>query len=231
MTLGAAPSRFAPKMILAEWRALWCFSALARHIGEAMPAVRRARSSGGRRSTRLHRRISHDSRGRTVAICAKNDVGGMEGFIGVLGTVGGALRMNAGAHGTQIGSYVRGVNLYPFCAISGGGTVSRANSRAQTANGLAWSDVDHLRRSEGKFSLRQDIRPLARLRGQLAIFADPAGQESFGSYFDPLLKQRGDFFAQIGGVVQTRELEAFERGVGRFVQVMPRWSHPLGSHG
>jgi UDP-N-acetylenolpyruvoylglucosamine reductase len=43
----------------------------------------------------------------------------MEGFIGVLGTVGGALRMNAGAHGTQIGSYVRGVNLYPFCAISG----------------------------------------------------------------------------------------------------------------
>jgi len=138
--------------------------------------------------------------------------------------------MNAGAHGTQIGSYVRGVNLYPFCAISGGGTVSRANSRAQTANGLAWSDVDHLRRGEGKFTLRQDIRLLARLRRQFAILADPAGQESFGSYFDPLLKQRGDFFAQIGGVVQTRELEAFERGVGRFVQVIPRWSHPLRSH-
>jgi hypothetical protein len=155
----------------------------------------------------------------------------MEGLIGVLGTVGGALRMNAGAYGTQIGSYVREAELYQFRKVSGGGTVSRANSRAQTANGLAWSDVDHLRWSEGKFSLRQEIRPLARLRGQLAIFADPAGQESFGTYFDPLLKQRGDFFAQIGGVVQTRELEAFERGVGRFVQVMPRWSHPLGSHG
>jgi hypothetical protein len=155
----------------------------------------------------------------------------MEGLIGFLGTVGGALRMNAGAHGMQIGSYVREVKLHPFRKVSGGGTVSRANSRAQTANGLAWSDVDHLRRSEGKFSLRQDIRPLVRLRGQLAIFADPAGQESFGTYFDPLLKQRGDFFTQIGGVVQTRELEAFERGVGRFVQVMPRWSHPLGSHG
>jgi UDP-N-acetylenolpyruvoylglucosamine reductase len=50
---------------------------------------------------------------------AKNDVGGMEGLIGVLCTVGGALRMNAGAHGTQIGSYVREVKLYPFCAISG----------------------------------------------------------------------------------------------------------------
>ncbi len=95
----------------------------------------------------------------------------------------------------------------------------------------AWSDVDYLRGSQGKYSLRQDIRSLARLRGQFAIFSDPAGQESFGGYFDPLLEQRGDFFAQIGGVVQTRELEAFKRGVGRFVQVMPRWSHPVGSHG
>jgi UDP-N-acetylmuramate dehydrogenase len=36
----------------------------------------------------------------------------MEGLIGVPGTVGGALRMNAGAYGTQIGSYVREVTLY-----------------------------------------------------------------------------------------------------------------------
>jgi UDP-N-acetylmuramate dehydrogenase len=50
--------------------------------------------------------------GRTVTFCAKNDLGGMEGLIGVPGTVGGALRMNAGAYGTQIGSYVREVELY-----------------------------------------------------------------------------------------------------------------------
>ena len=36
----------------------------------------------------------------------------MEGLIGVPGTVGGALRMNAGAYGMQIGSYVREVKLY-----------------------------------------------------------------------------------------------------------------------
>ena len=42
--------------------------------------------------------------GRTVTLCAKNNLGGMEGLIGVPGTVGGALRMNAGAYGTQIGS-------------------------------------------------------------------------------------------------------------------------------
>jgi UDP-N-acetylmuramate dehydrogenase len=50
--------------------------------------------------------------GRSVTFCAKHDLGGMEGLIGVPGTVGGALRMNAGAYGMQIGSYVREVKLY-----------------------------------------------------------------------------------------------------------------------
>src|SRR5450432_2264338 len=54
--------------------------------------------------------------GRTVTFCAKNDLGGMEGLIGVPGTVGGALRMNAGAYGTQIGSYVREVKVYRAAA-------------------------------------------------------------------------------------------------------------------
>jgi UDP-N-acetylmuramate dehydrogenase len=55
--------------------------------------------------------------GRTVTYCAKHDLGGMEGLIGVPGTVGGALRMNAGAYGTQIGGWVREVEL--FRAASG----------------------------------------------------------------------------------------------------------------
>jgi UDP-N-acetylmuramate dehydrogenase len=50
--------------------------------------------------------------GRTVTACAKHDLGGMEGLIGVPGTVGGALRMNAGAYGTQIGTFVREVQVY-----------------------------------------------------------------------------------------------------------------------
>src|SRR6266567_4333316 len=50
--------------------------------------------------------------GRTVTTCAKADLGGMEGLIGVPGTIGGALRMNAGAYGTQIGTYVREVRIY-----------------------------------------------------------------------------------------------------------------------
>jgi len=54
--------------------------------------------------------------GRTVTRCAKADLGGMEGLIGVPGTVGGALRMNAGAYGTQIGSYVREVEVFRAAA-------------------------------------------------------------------------------------------------------------------
>jgi UDP-N-acetylmuramate dehydrogenase len=50
--------------------------------------------------------------GGMVTFCAKHDLGGMEGLIGVPGSVGGALRLNAGAYGTQIGSYVREVELY-----------------------------------------------------------------------------------------------------------------------
>jgi UDP-N-acetylmuramate dehydrogenase len=51
--------------------------------------------------------------GRTVTSCAKHDLGGLEGLIGIPGTVGGALRMNAGAYDTpQIGSFVREVEVY-----------------------------------------------------------------------------------------------------------------------
>jgi UDP-N-acetylmuramate dehydrogenase len=54
--------------------------------------------------------------GGMVTFCGKRDLGGMEGLIGVPGSVGGALRMNAGAYGTQIGAYVREVELYRAAA-------------------------------------------------------------------------------------------------------------------
>jgi UDP-N-acetylmuramate dehydrogenase len=54
--------------------------------------------------------------GRTVTTCAKQNLGGMEGLIGVPGTMGGALRMNAGAYGTQIGTFVREVQVYRAAA-------------------------------------------------------------------------------------------------------------------
>lgn len=50
--------------------------------------------------------------GTAVMECAKRNLGGMEGLIGVPGSVGGALRMNAGAYGQQIGDVARSVTLY-----------------------------------------------------------------------------------------------------------------------
>jgi UDP-N-acetylmuramate dehydrogenase len=50
--------------------------------------------------------------GTAVLQCAKKNLGGMEGLVGVPGTVGGALRMNAGAYGQQIGDVVRTLTLY-----------------------------------------------------------------------------------------------------------------------
>jgi UDP-N-acetylmuramate dehydrogenase len=50
--------------------------------------------------------------GRAVTTCAKANLGGMEALIGIPGTVGGALRMNAGAYDAEIGKLVRELVLY-----------------------------------------------------------------------------------------------------------------------
>jgi UDP-N-acetylmuramate dehydrogenase len=50
--------------------------------------------------------------GTTVMECAKRNLGGMEGLVGVPGTVGGALQMNAGAYGTEIKDVVRAVTVF-----------------------------------------------------------------------------------------------------------------------
>ena len=50
--------------------------------------------------------------GSAVTRCAKRNLGGLEGLIGVPGTVGGALHMNAGAYGTQIGEFVKAVKVF-----------------------------------------------------------------------------------------------------------------------
>ena len=52
--------------------------------------------------------------GTTVMECAKRNLGGMEGLVGVPGSVGGALHMNAGAYGTEIKDVVRAVTVFPW---------------------------------------------------------------------------------------------------------------------
>ena len=102
--------------------------------------------------------------------------------------------------------------------------------RAQAANRFARSSGDGLRRGERKFGLRGELDRVLRLLRHLAIFAHPARQEGLRGFFNPLLDQCGDFLADVGGMIQTRKLEAFQRGIRCFVQVVPWWSDPVTGH-
>lgn len=106
----------------------------------------------------------------------------------------------------------------------------RRAPRAQAAFRLALAIGNGLRGREGKLGRRKDVSRLIGLRRELAIFANPACQEGFGGLFDPLLEQCGDFLAQIGSVVQTRKLEAFERMDGCLVQIVPWRSNTAATH-
>ena len=69
--------------------------------------------------------------GRSVMECAKRNFGGMEGLVGVPGSVGGALRMNAGAYGTEIGPLVRSITVFR-------GSAGRAEELAAGAVGFKY---------------------------------------------------------------------------------------------
>jgi len=121
--------------------------------------------------------------GRTVTFCAKNDLGGLEGLIGVPGTVGGALRMNAGAYGTQIGSYVREVKVY-----------RGAQRKIETLKGAQISfEYRHTSFAPGDMMLQvklelpskpfKEILEAIRLCNQKRRSSQPLGEKSAGCIF------------------------------------------------
>lgn len=96
------------------WRTLGGGTNLLIAEGE-LPTVLLQLSSRKASATVAGRRVRIDAAadlGRTVTECARHNLGGMEGLIGVPGSVGGALRMNAGAYGTQIGQFVQSVTVF-----------------------------------------------------------------------------------------------------------------------
>lgn len=88
-----------------------------------------------------------------------------------------------------------------------------------------------MRRGEGKFGLGEHVERAVGLRRELATLAKPARQKGLGHFGNPLLDQSADFFAEIGGMIQTRKLEAFERRVRCFAQIIPRWNDAAAGHG
>ena len=41
----------------------------------------------------------------------------------------------------------------------------------------------------------------------------PSGEQGFGGLLDPLVDQGGDFLAQIGGMIEARQLKTLQRPV------------------
>jgi len=121
--------------------------------------------------------------GRTVTRCAKHNLGGLEGLIGVPGTVGGALRMNAGAYGTQIGTYVREVKLYRAEArrleMLGGEQISFEYRHTS----FAPDDMMLAVKLELPSRPYQEILQGIRLCNQKRRSSQPLGQKSAGCIF------------------------------------------------
>ncbi len=121
--------------------------------------------------------------GTTVMECAKRNLGGMEGLIGVPGTVGGALHMNAGAYGTQIGDVVRAVTV--FRGASGRVEVLRTGEVRFEYRGSSFAPDDILL----AVSLELPARPYAeilervKLCNQKRRASQPINEKSAGCIF------------------------------------------------
>jgi len=121
--------------------------------------------------------------GGTVTFCAKRDLGGMEGLIGVPGSIGGALRMNAGAYGTQIGSYVREVELYR--AASGENETLRGNDIRFDYRHTSFAPDDIMLRVKLELPSKpyQEIVAGIRVCNEKRRASQPLNQKSAGCIF------------------------------------------------
>ncbi len=121
--------------------------------------------------------------GGMVTFCAKRDLGGMEGLIGVPGSVGGALRMNAGAYGTQIGPWVREVELYR--AASGDVETVRGNDIRFDYRHTSFADDDVMLRVKLELPSKPYREILAGIKvcNEKRRASQPLNQKSAGCIF------------------------------------------------
>lgn len=121
--------------------------------------------------------------GRTVMECARRDLGAMEGLIGVPGSVGGALRMNAGAYGTEIGQVVRTITV--LREATNQIETLPARQAGFSYRHSAWASGDILLEAELELPSRsfEDIRAAIRLNNQKRRASQPLNERSAGCIF------------------------------------------------
>jgi UDP-N-acetylmuramate dehydrogenase len=121
--------------------------------------------------------------GRMVTTCARKNLGGMEGLIGVPGSVGGALRMNAGAYGTEIGRFVREVEVYR--AASGENETLRDGEISFEYRHTSFAAADVMLRARLELPKRPYEEILAGIRvcNEKRRASQPLNQKSAGCIF------------------------------------------------
>ena len=121
--------------------------------------------------------------GRTVTTCARQNLGGMEGLIGVPGSVGGALRMNAGAYGTEIGRFVREVEMYR--AASGENETLRGGQISFDYRHTSFAPADIMLRARLELPARpyEEILSGIRVCNEKRRASQPLNQKSAGCIF------------------------------------------------
>ena len=121
--------------------------------------------------------------GGMVTFCAKHDLGGMEGLIGVPGSVGGALRMNAGAYGTEIGRFVREVEVYR--AASGENETLRGGQISFDYRHTSFAPADIMLRARLELPARpyEEILSGIRVCNEKRRASQPLNQKSAGCIF------------------------------------------------
>ena len=69
------------------------------------------------------------------------------------------------------------------------------------------------------------------VRSALALVHQQAREHGFGIFLDPLLEERGDLLAEIGGMAEAGEFKTLERGTGSGEQKLPRELGLVNGHG
>jgi UDP-N-acetylmuramate dehydrogenase len=137
--------------------------------------------------------------GRTVTECGRRNLGGMEGLIGVPGSVGGALRMNAGAYGIEISHFVQTVDV--FRAATGRIEAVPASAAGFRYRRSAFAPDDIMVATELELPSKpyEEIRVAIRMCNEKRRASQPLSEKSAGCIFkNPPGASAGKMIEELG---------------------------------
>ena len=137
--------------------------------------------------------------GRTVTECGRRNLGGMEGLIGVPGSVGGALRMNAGAYGIEISHFVQTVDV--FRAATGRIETVPASAAGFRYRRSAFAPDDIMVAAELELPSKpyEEIRAAIRMCNEKRRASQPLNEKSAGCIFkNPPGASAGKMIEELG---------------------------------